>query len=87
MAPVISNHETAIALTNELTNKLEATKVYVGTKQTEYEYKHNACINEIHAIDEYINDLYGLTVEEGEYIKGFAFRYRISGGAEVNESC
>ena len=86
MAPNINDYETAIALTQSLARKLEETKVYVGTKQTEYEYKHNACVDEIHAIDDYINGLYRLTDEESEYIKSFAYRYRISGGAKKDES-
>lgn len=72
--------------TNELAvnleNKLEQTKTYVGTKQTEYEYKHKLCVTEIHAIDEYINQLFGLTKEESLHVKNFAFRYRISGGVK-----
>lgn len=67
-------------LANQLENMLERTKVYVATKQTDYEYKHKLCINEIHEIDDYINSLYGLTEEEGEYIKNFAYKYRTGGG-------
>lgn len=69
-------------LATALEERLEETKVYVGTKQTEYEYRHRACIKEIHQIDDYINALYGLTEEEGLYIKNFAYRYRVSGGAD-----
>lgn len=69
-------------LAEKLENKLEQTKVFVGTKQTEYEYKHRLCINEIHAIDDYINQLFGLSDEETLYIKNFAFRYRVSGGVK-----
>lgn len=69
-------------LANKLEDKLEETKKYVGTKQTEYEYKHKECVNEIHEIDDYINRLYGLTEEESLYIKNFAFRYRVGGGVE-----
>lgn len=63
-----------------LEDRLEETKLYVGTKQTEYEYKHKECVDEIHRIDDYINNLYGLTDEESLYIKNFAYRYRIGGG-------
>lgn len=66
----------------ELENKLEETKKFVGTKQTDYEYKHKECVDEIHRIDDYINSLYGLTEDESLYIKNFAYRYRIGGGAE-----
>lgn len=69
-------------LAEQLEEKLENTKKYVGTKQTEYEYKHKECVDEIHQIDDYINKLYGLTEEESLYIKNFAFRYRIGGGVE-----
>ncbi|HFI0271628.1 TPA: Eco57I restriction-modification methylase domain-containing protein [Streptococcus suis] len=65
-----------------LENKLEETKVYVRTKQTEYEYKHKLCVNEIHAIDDYINEQFGLSKEESLHIKNFAYRYRVSGGAK-----
>ena len=63
-----------------LENQLEKTKLYVGTKQTEYEYKHKECVDTIHQIDDCINGFYGLTEEEGLYIKNFAYRYRIGGG-------
>ena len=82
MAPFNDKYEETVNLAHNLRQRLEDTKVYVGTKQTEYEYKHRECIKEIHAIDTYVNDLFGLTKEESEYIKTFAFRYRTSGGAE-----
>lgn len=82
MAPFNGNYRRASRLAMDLRQKLEETKVYVGTKQTDYEYKHRECIEEIHAIDTYINNMFGLTKEENKYIKEFAFRYRTSGGAE-----
>lgn len=69
-------------LAQALESALERTKEYVGTKQVDYEYKHKNCIAEIHAIDDYINDLFGLTDQESLYIKSFAFRYRMGGGTE-----
>lgn len=84
MVPNIASADYTIAasLINNLENKLEETKLYVGTKQTEYEYKHKLCVHEIHAIDDYINRLYELTNSESLYIKNFAYRYRVSGGVE-----
>lgn len=79
--PEIQDFEEANRLATALEERLEETKLYVGTKQTEYEYKHRACVNEIHEIDHYINALYGLTDEESHYIRNFAYRYRISEGA------
>ncbi len=84
--PISINTNEAVALAKALIRRLEETKVYVGTKQTQYEYKHRACLEEIHAIDDYINAAYGLTELESEYIKSFAIRYRTSGGVNTNES-
>lgn len=80
--PRLNNFRQVNLLAQNLENALERTKEYVGTKQTDYEYKHKNCVNEIHAIDDYINNLFGLTDEESLYIKDFAYRYRIGGGAE-----
>lgn len=84
--PISINTGKATTLAKALIEKLEKTKVYVGTKQTQYEYKHRACLEEIHAIDNYINATYGLTELESEYIKSFAIRYRTSGGVNAIES-
>lgn len=81
-APFTGDYAVCTELAEKLISKLEETKVFVGTKQTEYEYKHRECIREIHAIDDYINFLFGLTKEESKYIKEFAIRYRTSGGIE-----
>lgn len=81
MAPYNRDDETATKLASQLRQRLEETKVYVGTVQTEYEYKHKDCLTEIHAIDDFVNNLYGLTAEESDYIKSFALKYRTSGGA------
>ncbi|WP_182186691.1 HsdM family class I SAM-dependent methyltransferase [Pectinatus frisingensis] len=80
--PEIRDFTEVNRLAAALENQLETTKLYVGTKQTEYEYKHKECVDTIHQIDDYINGLYGLTEEEGLYIKNFAYRYRIGGGVE-----
>ena len=80
--PDLVDFETTNRLAYALEQRLEDTKVYVGTKQTDYEYKHKECVNVIHEIDDYINALYRLTDEESIYIKNFSYRYRIGGGAE-----
>ena len=80
--PELSDYTQINKLAAQLESKLEETKEYVGTKQTEYEYKHKKCVKEIHKIDDYINRLYGLSEQQSLYIKDFAFRYRIGGGAE-----
>ena len=79
-APLITDYQSVTAMAKALRNKLEETKVYVGTKQTEYEYKHKDCLKEIHAIDDFINAAFGLSEEESAYIKQFALKYRTSGG-------
>lgn len=79
--PDIDDFKITNRLANELELRLEETKVYVGTKQIDYEYKHKECLKVIHEIDDYINTLYGLTDEESVYIKGFSYRYRVGEGA------
>ena len=48
----------------------------------DYEYKHRLCIEEIQEIDDYVNNLFGLTAKENLYIKNFALQYRMSGGVK-----
>ena len=57
----------ATELAHNLRDRLEETKVYVGTKQTQYEYKHRECLDEIRAIDDFVNAAYGLTEAEALY--------------------
>lgn len=83
--PDIADFTEVNRLARALEERLEETKVYVGTKQTAYEYKHKECAVQIHQIDDYIHGLYGLTEEEGRYIKEFAYRYRVGGG--VGDGC
>ena len=66
-------------LRKELEDKLERTKKYVGSKQTEYEYKHKYCKDIIDKIDNKLAKIYGLTSEELNYIKEFAIKYRMGG--------
>lgn len=64
----------------DLENELETTKKYIGSKQTEYEYKHKLCKKTIDKIDDALGVVYGLTKEEVAYIKSFASKYRESLG-------
>ena len=64
-------------LIERLEDKLEETKKYIGTKQTDYEYKHKLCKNEIDAIDDALSKEYNLTQKELQYIKTFALKYRV----------
>lgn len=72
----IQDYAKALRLTTKLEHKLYDTKKFVGTKQTDYEYKHKLCLPEIDRIDNFINTLYGLSAKESEYIKSFARKYR-----------
>ena len=63
----------------ELENKLEETKKYIGTKQTEYEYKHKYCKKIIDKIDKKLAKIYDLSDDELEYIQNFAIKYRLGG--------
>jgi len=70
-----------LELMNNLEEKLENTKVYVGTKQVEYEYKHKFCKDIIDEIDEEMKSIYGFSETEVDYIKSFNEKYRVSDGA------
>lgn len=83
--PKINDFAKINVLAKKLEERLEKTKQYVGTKQTEFEYKHKDCIDEIHEIDDLVCQFYGLTEEEKIHVKNFAFRYRVGGGA-ISES-
>lgn len=75
----IDTAEDFSVLRKELEDKLEKTKKYVGSKQTEYEYKHKYCKDIIDKIDDKLATIYGLTSEELNYIKEFAIKYRMGG--------
>lgn len=65
-------------LYKKLESKLEKTKKYIGSKQTNYEYKHKLCKDIIDKIDDCIGKEYNLNEEEIEYCKNFALKYRVS---------
>ena len=66
------------SLIQTLETKLENTKEFVGTKQTDYVYKHKFCKEEINAIDDALAPIYGLTELENENLKNYHLKYRIS---------
>lgn len=65
-------------LYKKLEGKLEKTKKYIGSKQTNYEYKHKLCKDIIDKIDDCIGKEYNLNEKEIEYCKNFALKYRVS---------
>ena len=68
-------------LMERLENKLEKTKVYVGTKQVDYEYKHKECKDIIDEIDDEMAKIYHLSETQLYYIKNFGLKYRLGDGA------
>ena len=58
--------------------RLEETKVYIGSKQVEYEYKHRLCKDIIDEIDDELATVYNLNPEELQYVKSFKLKYRLS---------
>ncbi len=64
-----------------LEDKLEKTKVYVGTKQVDYEYKHKECKDIIDEIDNEIAKIYKLSKTQLQYIINFGLKYRLGDGA------
>ena len=65
-------------LAKKLEQKLEETKQYIGTKQTEYAYKHKFCKAEIDLIDNELAKIYDLSETELYYIKNYHLKYRMS---------
>lgn len=63
-------------LAKKLLVRLEETKKYVGTVQTEYEYKHKLAFDIIDEIDDELADIYGFNESETKFIKQFARKYR-----------
>lgn len=70
-------------LAEQLENELERTKVYIGSVQTEYEYRHKKCKHIIDEIDMQIGKHYGLTESELEYLKFYQLKYRMSDELET----
>ncbi|MCR3906963.1 MAG: N-6 DNA methylase [Tenericutes bacterium] len=65
------------SLAEKLEIKLEKTKKFIGSKQSEYEYKHRECKDVIDEIDDALSSIYELTKEETRYIKNFSISYRM----------
>lgn len=65
-------------LSENLERKLEETKQYIGTKQTEYAYKHKFCKTEIDLIDNELANIYNLTEDEVDYLRNYQLKYRMS---------
>ena len=68
-------------LASRLEDKLEKTKVFVGTKQVDYEYKHKSCKDIIDEIDNELAKIYNLSQTQLKYIKTFGLKYRLGDGA------
>lgn len=78
---VIGEESTWSNLASRLEEKLEKTKVFVGTKQVDYEYKHKSCKDIIDEIDNELAKIYKLSQTQLEYIKSFGLKYRLGDGA------
>ncbi len=76
----VGNTDDFQRLYSKLESKLEQTKKHIGTKQTEYEYKHKLCKDVIDEIDDKLAQIYGLTIEELDYVKSYSSKYRESLG-------
>ncbi|MDD1403712.1 Eco57I restriction-modification methylase domain-containing protein [Ligilactobacillus salivarius] len=63
-------------LADKLIDRLEKTKVYVGTVQTEFEYKHRYAFDILDEIDTILADIYNLDEDELLEVKNFARKYR-----------
>lgn len=78
--PTIENTERFVSLAEALQSKLEQTKKYIGSKQTNYEYKHRECKKEIDDIDDALQSVFQLSDIELHFIKNYKINYRMSNG-------
>ncbi len=67
-----------IKLSSIVENKLETTKMYIGSKQVDYEYKHKLVKKELDQIDKVLAKIYDLTDEELKYIIKYQVKYRMN---------
>lgn len=74
----INERERLISLGKELEQDLELKKVYIGSKQTEYEYKHKKSKSIIDDIDKVLKEHYKLTEQEYIYIIDYNLKYRMN---------
>lgn len=74
----INERERLISLGKELEQDLELKKVYIGSKQTEYEYKHKKSKLIIDDIDKVLKEHYKLTEQEYIYIIDYNLKYRMN---------
>ena len=81
----IKDKEELVRLNKKLEKDLEKNKKYIGSKQVDYEYKHKYSKKIIDEIDDIIDDVYGLTKKEKEYIKKYAYIYRMNDVREEDE--
>lgn len=63
-------------LADQLMDRLEETKVYVGTAQTDYEYKHKYALDILDKIDDILGQIYDLSPKEVAYVKSYERKYR-----------
>lgn len=78
----INDPDVWVDLMQRLDAELEKTKVYVGTKQVDYEYKHKLCKSIIDEIDNQLAVVYKLSSKQCDYIKNFALKYRTGDGTK-----
>ena len=74
----IVNKDKVVKLVKKLMEDLEKNKIYIGSKQTEYEYKHKFSKKIIDEIDDEISKMLGLNDKELEYVKRFTEKYRLN---------
>ena len=80
------NCKDIIELSKKLIKDLEKNKVYIGSKQVEYEYKHKYSKGIIDKIDQGFAKLFDFTEDELDFIKSYTLKYRMNNAGEKNES-
>jgi hypothetical protein len=80
-----TNRSVLVKLCEDLMVDLDKKKVFVGTKQTEYEYYHRLSKPIIDEIDRVLAQHYGFTDEELDFIINYDIKYRMGREAEEAE--
>jgi len=67
-----------VELSYTIEREIEATKVFVGSKQVEYEYRHKSVKSFIDKIDYVLADIYDLSGEDVDFIIMYNSKYRMN---------
>lgn len=74
-----------VDLSKQLIRDLEKNKVYIGSKQVDYEYKHKLSKTIIDEIDKEFAKLFGFSKDELDFIISYTVKYRMNNAGDKND--